>query len=55
VPKSQMEQDLDEMHRIVKHLDGLLSDRQLGLSMWLLSLTDNMKYMKKLLDRIGVK
>jgi hypothetical protein len=50
--KSQMEQDLDELHKIVKKMDLLLNDRQPGLSTWLTFLADDMKDLKKWVNRV---
>ena len=51
-PKSQMEQDLDELHIIVKNLDNLLNDRQYGNFCWLSMVINKMKEMKIFTDRV---
>ena len=50
--QSQMEKDLDDLHCIVKRLDGLLSNRQIGAFTWLTFLTDNMGDLKKWVKKV---
>lgn len=48
-----MNKDLDELQDIVKMLDGLLKDRQ-GTLMWNQLLIENIKNLKKWMNKVGV-
>lgn len=49
--KTQMQKDLDELHEIVKKLNNLLEDRQIGLGSWHNFLCDRLTEIRNWFER----